>query len=248
MNKKVAWIIGASEGIGRSLSKFVSLDVDVLIVSARSVSRLEDLSLIIDPKVELVVAPCDFTSVDAVQEVVDNIYSNYAPTQIIFNVGAYEQVSIDNFNYQIVKDLYESNYVTAVNFLSSVLPYLKSHPSQVAFNISAASYVGLPYGGGYSAPKAALLNLIQSLKVDAERYGIDFRVINLGFVKTRLTKKNQFKMPFIIEPDEAAQGILRGLSSDAFEIHFPKRLTFLLKFLGILPSALFFKMMRRGVQ
>jgi short-subunit dehydrogenase len=110
---------------------------------------------------------------------------------------------------------------------------------------SVAGYSGLPKAAAYGASKAALTYLAETSYLELQRLGISVSVVNPGFVETRLTKKNSFKMPAIITPDEAARHILSGLSKGEFEIHFPKRFTRWLKLLRLLPYGLYFRIMRR---
>ncbi len=113
---------------------------------------------------------------------------------------------------------------------------------------SVAGYRGLPTAAAYGASKAALINLCESLWLDLKGSGIRLQVINPGFVRTPLTEKNDFKMPALIEPDEAAERILKGLLSDRFEITFPKRFVYLLKLLRILPYRWYFNLISRTVK
>jgi short-subunit dehydrogenase len=128
----------------------------------------------------------------------------------------------------------------AFNAVHAVLPILKSQAhGQFVLCGSVAGYCGLPNGQPYSATKAGVINLAESLR--AEEGHLDIKVINPGFVRTPLTDKNNFKMPMMIEPEEAAKIIVKGLQSKKFEIHFPKRFTFLMKILSVLPDFLYFK-------
>ena len=92
----------------------------------------------------------------------------------------------------------------------------------------------MPNGQPYSASKAALINFAESLKVEVPDY-IDVKIISPGFVKTEMTEKNDFEMPMMISSKEAAKYIVKGISSKKFEIHFPKKFTFFLKFISVMP-------------
>lgn len=131
------------------------------------------------------------------------------------------------------------NLLGAFTLIDSVLPILKQQRSgQLALCGSVAGYNGLPGGQPYSATKAAVINLAESLK--AENPQLDIKVINPGFVKTPLTDKNSFQMPMMVSPEYAAQAIAEGLLKRGFEIHFPKKFTLLMKLLRILPRGLYF--------
>jgi short-subunit dehydrogenase len=114
--------------------------------------------------------------------------------------------------------------------------------------VSLASYFGLPYSGGYGPSKAALASLAESLQPELEAHGIQLQWINHGFVKSRLTDLNPFDMPQLMEADEAAAQILKGMASDSPEVHFPWRLAKGLRFLRLLPIGLALKLTRRLVK
>jgi short-subunit dehydrogenase len=125
----------------------------------------------------------------------------------------------------------------AVRVMSEIVPYFEAQNSgRWIWNASLSSYFGLPLGGGYSAPKAALLNLAESLQPELSVKGIQLQIINHGFVKTRLTQKNSFEMPELMTPEEAAEHIVKRMNgSDRFEMHFPFKLSTFLQALRLLP-------------
>ena len=110
-----------------------------------------------------------------------------------------------------------------------------------------AGYVGLPQGQIYSAIKAGVINLAESLRAELAPE-VDVRLISPGFVDTRLTQKNDFDMPALIQPEDAAAAIVKGLDKGGFELHFPRRLTLPLKFLRALPYGLALRLTRRLVR
>ena len=124
-------------------------------------------------------------------------------------------------------------------------PLLRDGGQLVLFG-SVAGYIGLPRGQAYSATKAAVNNLAETLHFElAPR--VDVRLVCPGFVRSRLTDKNDFPMPALIEPEEAAAQVLRGMRSRAFEIHFPRRFTLVMKLLRVLPYALSLRLVRRSL-
>jgi short-subunit dehydrogenase len=111
---------------------------------------------------------------------------------------------------------------------------------RIAIVSSVAGYRGLPTSAYYGATKAALINLAEALKFDLDRHGVTMQLIDPGFVRTPLTDKNEFAMPFRITPEEAAARIAKGLQSTRFEITFPRRFTYILKLARCLPYRLYF--------
>ena len=131
--------------------------------------------------------------------------------------------------------------------LSYVLPaFVARDAGTIVLTGSVAGYRGLPGALGYGLSKAALIHLAENLQIDLARTNVKIRLINPGFVKTQLTDKNDFAMPFIITPHAAAKAIMRGLRGNRFEIHFPKRFSYLLKLLRLLPNGLYVRLMRES--
>ena len=144
-------------------------------------------------------------------------------------------MKIDKLDMEITRQMIEVNLLGAFNTVHAVLPILaKQSRGQVALCGSVAGYIGLPGGQPYSATKAAIINLAETLHAELPKK-IDVKLISPGFVRTPLTDKNNFNMPMMISPEQAAIYIADGLLSKNFEIHFPKKFTIILKFLELLP-------------
>jgi short-subunit dehydrogenase len=138
------------------------------------------------------------------------------------------------------------NYVGALYLLSAVLPhFLARKAGHISLVSSVAGYRGLPQGLAYGPTKAALINLAETLYVDLKDSQVGVSLICPGFVETPLTAQNKFSMPGLIKPEQAADEILRGWAKGQFEIHFPKRFTFFMKALALLPAALYFPVVRK---
>ena len=137
----------------------------------------------------------------------------------------------------IFKNIIKVNFLGVVDCVKSVEEYFKSRKSgHISIVSSIAGYRGLPNSSGYGPSKAALTNFCESIYFDFKKFGVRVSVISPGFIKTSLTEKNEFPMPFLKTVDYAADKIFNGLvKSNSFEIHFPKGLTLTLKFLRILP-------------
>lgn len=236
---KNIWIIGASSGIGHALSKELSQRGAKLILSARSTDKLEALKtkLAGDPHVY----PVDIRNLESLQNALKFAQEKCGHVDSIINLAAlYEPASIKDMNIEKARLLVDVNLTGSLNLIHAALPVLKSQRSgQFVLCGSVAGYRGLPNGQPYSATKAAIINLAESLKI--ENPDLDIKLINPGFVRTPLTDKNDFDMPMMIEPEEAARAIADGLLKKNFEIHFPKKFTILMKFLRLLPNAVYFK-------
>jgi short-subunit dehydrogenase len=138
------------------------------------------------------------------------------------------------------------NVEGALHWLGAVLPMLMAQgQGHVSIIGSVAGYRGLPQSLAYGPTKAALINLAESLYLDLSPMGLGVSVINPGFVKTPLTAGNEFNMPALLTPEQAAQAILQGWAKGQFEIHFPRRFTLWLKLLRHLPHRWYFPAVKR---
>ncbi len=145
-----------------------------------------------------------------------------------------------------VHDMLRVNLGGGFNMVDVLLPHYKNcRGGQIVLCASVAGYRGLPTGQPYCATKAGLISLGESLKIELAPDNIDVKIICPGFVKTPLTDKNDFPMPMMISADQAARAIAKGMRSRAFEIHFPKRFTLIMKLIRHLPYGLYFWLMRK---
>lgn len=238
---KNIWIIGASSGIGRALAEDLHARGANLVLSSRDEGALKVLNILLGGK--HIVLPLDVTDSKSFDEafskagkIDSTIYlaATYSP-------GGIEHITADNAAKTV-----SVNLVGAYMLLSGLIPhYRKQGFGQIALCGSVAGYKGLPGGQPYSATKAAIINLAESLRAEMRGTPIDVRLISPGFVKTPMTDKNDFPMPMIITPKDAAKAIADGLSGNAFEIHFPKKFTLLMKIIDLLPYCLYFPLASR---
>lgn len=234
---EVIWIIGASSGIGKALAFELANAGARVVISARRKDELELLKtqLAGSPMVfPLDVADSGLTmrTAQAIRAAAGRI------DRVIFLSAAYTPMKLGALDLTITRNMIEVNLLGALHVIHAVLPILKeqSH-GQIALCGSVAGYIGLPGGQPYSATKAAIANLAESLHAECPKQ-IDVKLISPGFVRTQLTDKNDFSMPMIITPEAAAAAIAKGLLAKNFEIHFPKKFTLLLKLLRLMPYVL----------
>lgn len=242
---KNIWIIGASSGIGAALAIKLSKLGANLAISSRDAEKLNSVYAQLQ-KGKHAIYPLDVTDAHKLKITLEEVVKNFQKLDsIIFMAAAYKPHDGSIPSLENIKQIVDVNFTAALNVAYSALPiFYRQNYGQIVLCASVAGYRGLPNGQPYCATKAALINFAESLKVENEGKNIDVKVINPGFVKTPLTDKNNFDMPLIITADNAAEEIIKGLKSKAFEIHFPKLFTYAMKLIKILPNFLFFHLAR----
>jgi short-subunit dehydrogenase len=231
---EVIWIIGASSGIGKALAAQLANAGARVVISARRKKELEQLKSKLAGTT--LVFALDITDSDMTKRTAQAIRAAAGRIdRVIFMSAAYTPMKLSALDLNISRNMVEVNVMGALNVIHAVLPILKEQSQgQITLCGSVAGYTGLPGGQPYSATKAAVINLAESLRAELPK-NIDVKLISPGFVKSELTDKNDFKMPMIISAERAAQEIAKGLQSTRFEIHFPKGFTLFLKLLRWLP-------------
>jgi len=237
--QKRIWIVGASSGIGLEVVKLCLNRNYFVIASSRNATKTDEL-LKLQKKFEnqIHLLDIDVSSKTDVKNKVKSACSVYDGLDIWFyNAAVYDSMSIKEWNLEKFENMNDVNYLGVIRIMTYLLPLISDEQNvKWIWNCSISSYFGLPKGGGYSAPKAALVNLAESIQPELENKNIQLQIVNHGFVKTRLTEKNDFQMPQLMESNEAAKKILDGIeNSSSFEIRFPFGLQIVLSLLKILP-------------
>ena len=240
MNKKTIWITGGSTGIGKALAiKFASKGWNVA-VSARRSELLNELS---NSYENISGFPLDVTDKEKCKEIFDDIKQKYQNVDIcFFSTGTWDPKKEKDIDVEQIENVFKVNFFGTVNSIKAVEQYFRDKKSGIITIVSSiAGYRGLPNSTGYGPSKSALNNLAESLYFDFKRYNVRVCLVSPGFIKTPMTDKNDFKMPFLKTPEYAADQIYEGLiNKKIFEIHFPKSLTITLKLLSFLPSKMYF--------
>ncbi|MFW5453241.1 SDR family NAD(P)-dependent oxidoreductase [Thioalkalivibrio sulfidiphilus] len=247
MESPVAWLIGASSGIGAELARRLADAGWQVALTARRAERLEALCQA--SPAQLSSFPGDVTDPEGLAALAARIEAELGPVELcILNAGDYEPMGLDDFDVSLFRRLMEVNYLGVVHGLAAVMPAMRARGrGQILITASLAGYRGLPRAAPYGATKAALISLAESLQPELAAEGVRLRVINPGFVKTPLTDKNRFEMPFLMTTEQAAEAIMKGLHKDAFEIRFPWRFALMMGLLRLLPNGLYLRIARRMV-
>ena len=245
MSNKVIWITGASTGIGKAIAIKFSKNGWNVAISARRLELLEEIS---KQNQNVFSFPLDVTNKDNCHKVFSEIKNKLGKIDLcVFSTGTWDPKKEKEIDVEQIENVMKVNFFGTLNSIKSVEKYFKGlGKGHISIVSSIAGYRGLPNSTGYGPSKSALNNLAESLYFDFKRYGVRVSLISPGFIKTPMTDKNDFKMPFLKTTEYAADKIYDGLvNSNAFEIHFPKQLTLVLKFLKILPNWLYLKLLSK---
>ena len=233
MNDKTIWITGASTGIGKALAvKFAQNGWNVA-ASARRENLLKELE---ESNQNIYSFPLDVTDKEKCKEVFKKIEDKFKSVDIsFFSTGTWDPKKEKEIDIEQIENVMKVNFFGTLNCIKSVEKYYRERKNgHISIVSSIAGYRGLPNSTGYGPSKSALNNLAESLFFDFKRYGVRVSLISPGFIKTPMTDKNDFKMPFLKTVEYAAEKIFEGLTkTKQFEIHFPKQLTLILSHIHI---------------
>lgn len=235
------WIIGASEGIGAALAHAWAARGAELILSARSKEKLSSICAALGPN--HIALPLDVADRASLDEAAAQIAVIGPLDRVVMLAALYDPGRVADLDPRTAAEIVQVNVMGSFH-IAQLAPKLLRPGGQLALCGSVAGYVGLPQGQIYSATKAAVISLAQSLR--SELTGrFDVRLISPGFVDTRLTQRNDFAMPALMTPNSAAAAIINGLNSRRFETHFPRRFTTPMKLLAALPYWASLPLLRR---
>lgn len=235
----VAWITGASSGIGRELAHLLDQRIGKVVVSARSAGKLDELA---NAGRGLKPYPLDVTDADAVGQCVDVVERECGPIDLaVLNAGTWTILDKADLDLEAIRRGVEVNYMGVVNALAALVPRMRERGAgHIAIVASVAGYRGLPRAAAYGPTKAALINLAETLRGELEPFGITVSLVNPGFVDTPMTRGNRFPMPSLMPAPDAARALLSGLEKRQYEIVFPRGFVRSVKLLRIVPNRIFF--------
>ncbi len=233
---KTYWIIGASEGLGRALADALGRQGAHLILSARNADRLDEICVAL-PNARPI--PMDVTDLDSVRGAV----AKAGPVDgLVYNAGAYDPMRSADWNTEAALAMSDVNYLGAVRVLGETVPgFVQAGRGEITLIGSLAGYHGLPAAIGYGASKAALISLAETMRHDLAGTGVTVRIVNPGFIKTRLTEKNSFKMPMLMTPEDAAARVVKAMSRRRFRTDFPAPFSWVIRLIDYLPDILVYR-------
>ena len=242
---KSCWITGASSGIGRFTSLCFAKNGYTVFASARSLKDLNTLvyeSRSLNLKGKIIALPLDVTDTDEILKCSKFISKNTKNLDfVILNAGTYIREDSKFATIKSTKKMIDLNYTSVLNHIIILQPFISTlNIKQIATVSSIAGWRGMPMSAAYCSSKAAIKTAIESFAIDYNNTGVRFRIFYPGFVKTPLTDKNEFKMPFIIEAEKAANIIYKKLLfSNKFEVSFPLSFAIIMRLITMLPWSLY---------
>jgi len=241
-----AWVVGASSGIGRDVALCLAAEGFRVGASARTMSALRALAESFGALQRIRPVPVDVTDSASVATALAEVERSAPVDLCIIAAGTHMPMTLPQFTADAVEQLVDLNLLGVVRVLTAVLPgMLARRKGHIVVIASVAGYRGLPTAAAYGASKAALIHLCESLHLDLRGTGVRIQLVNPGFVRTPLTDRNTFPMPFRMESADAARRIVAALRSRRFEVTFPRRFTWILKVLRVLPYAMYFPLVGR---
>ncbi len=248
---KHVWLIGASTGIGAALVAALATEGAILAISSRSEQQLQELAAKhTRPEAPIAAKPLDVTEAGAIERTEAELRAHWGRIDVlIYNAGTWAPVEVDAWDVAAFERMIAVNYTGMMRAIAAVLPdMLSRRDGEIAGVGSLSAYGAFPRAEAYGSTKAAVNYMLQALRFDVAKRGIGVTTINPGFVKTRLTDANEFPMPFLLKPEQAAAAIVKGLRSGKTEIHFPLRLSLPLKLATSLPRPLYEWLLMRTVK
>jgi len=237
------WLSGASSGLGEALAReLASRDCRLALFARRGelLEKLKEELLRVKPGLDMLVQQGDVRDSGRVRDAVKAAEERFGGIDVlILNAGTGDSLFPDQFDTELVERVFSVNFLGAIYGIAAGLPGLLSRKSGTIVGVSSIAGVrGFPGSGPYCASKAAFTTFLESLRLDLKGTGIKVVTVSPGFIKTPLTDRNRFPMPFLQPADKAARLILQGIEKGRREIHFPRRLTVPLKLLRLLPGRL----------
>jgi NAD(P)-dependent dehydrogenase (short-subunit alcohol dehydrogenase family) len=243
----VAWVTGASSGVGRAVAIELARRGWTVAATARREAEIEALAISAAKGEGRIIAhAADVTDAEALAAAAAAIELAHGPIALAFLNAGISPPTTKEFDAATARRVIEVNVIGVTNGVAAVWGRMtERRRGRIVVNASLAGYSGMPGSAVYCASKAAAITLCESLRTEGEKAGIVLQVVNHGFVETPLTAKNRFPMPLLMQEGEAARRIVGGLEGDRFEIAFPRRLAFVMKAIAMLPYPLYFALTRR---
>lgn len=242
LKDQVIWLTGASSGIGEALAYALARRGAKLALTARRADILAKLVSAINAEGgDARAFPGDVLNLEQLRKIVGEIEQTIGPLDIVVaNAGTHIPSKLENFNSNEYMGLMDVNYGGMLRTIEAALAGMQERKRGLVVGVaSMAGYRGFPEAGAYGASKAAMINFLESLRFHMKPFGISVSIINPGFVKTPLTDKNDFYMPFLISSERAAEIMCAAIEDRKFECTFPRPFNWVLKLMRVLPNRVY---------
>lgn len=231
------WLVGASDGLGAALAQRLNRAGAEVILSARSEDKLAALADTLPGKTQVV--PLDVSSADSVAKAAMKVGS---VDGVVYLAGVYWPFGAKDWNAEQATAMADINFTGLVRVMGQVVPDMVARDAgHIVITSSLTGFRGLPGSIGYTASKAGTMSLAECMYADLRKTGVKVQVINPGFIKTQLTDKNDFKMPFLMTPEDAAREVFEHMNTDKFKKSFPFLFSLLFRGSQFLPDWLYFR-------
>ncbi|WP_299826225.1 SDR family oxidoreductase [uncultured Roseobacter sp.] len=236
-NGKRYWLVGAGDGLGAALATRLSAAGAHVIVSSRSEDKLKAL-------VEALPSDGSYQTVDVADDQnVKAAAEAIGPVDgVVFLAGVYWPFPAQEWNADQATAMADINFTGLMRVMGAVVPgMVRRDAGHIVITGSLSGFRGLPGSIGYTASKAGTMSLAECMYADLRQTGVQVQVANPGFIKTQLTDKNDFKMPFLMTPEEAAEYMFKHMNSDRFKLSFPRLFSLVFRGSQLLPDWLYFR-------
>ncbi|MDR9392762.1 MAG: SDR family NAD(P)-dependent oxidoreductase [Roseovarius sp.] len=236
---KKYWLVGASEGLGAALAQRLSKVGAELILSARNDTRLHEVAATLPGRSRVVTV-----DVSDAQSVADAAAKVGDIDGVVYLAGLYWPMSAHDWDADRANAVADVNFSGAVRVMGAVTPAMVARGrGHIVLTGSLSGFRGLPGAIPYAASKAGIMALAESMRADLWRSGVRVQLANPGFIKTRLTDKNEFHMPFLMSPDKAADEMFRLMCDEAaFDRHFPRVFSWVFRLSRFLPNWIYYRL------
>jgi NAD(P)-dependent dehydrogenase (short-subunit alcohol dehydrogenase family) len=229
---KTVWIVGATSGLGYATAMQLA-DNHQVIVSGRNSAALDKMA--VHPNIHAIVM--DTTDEEQIKRAVGQIEDQFEDLDcVIYSAGVCHYIDIEHFELETVRQVYEVNVFGSLNLAKHVMPLLKKYhqknpDSRPLFAPIASLSTKVPFSRAqaYGSSKAAMTYWFEALRVDCHDW-LDVTIVNPGFIKTPMIAQNDFSMPGLMTPEDAANRLIKGLNKRPLTLDFPKRLAWTLSF------------------
>ena len=248
MVKKTVWLTGGGTGIGKDLTKLLCDNGFDVIISGRRKDKLIEVAKY--NKKKIFPYKLDVSNLKETDIVAKKIIKKFKFIDLlVLNAAIYSPGSLKEISPINAKKVIDINLTGIINCLPTIVNTMKKkQKGHVIFVSSPAGYRGMPGAGLYGVTKSGLTFLAETLKIELEQFNIKVQVVHPGFIKTPMTDKNTFPMPFLMSSEKAAKIIFSKINSNIFEIYFPKMLLIPMKILSFLPYRIYFYLIKKFVK